>query len=1107
MTRGREIKTRNRFNKRLGDKADALPRFRALLGDGEGNLYPDTDELTIVYARRADRGRIDRVRNTRVASRNNLPVIIGYTYERPHELQVIEEDTAAMESLGAYGYVQRHGQQHSLHDPTGGDDVVWVWGQQFLPFLVQETDPISLRVEVRRGRYIYEGSYETFGGGITANLNTYAPAAGLAIMLHIVVNAASATLDFIQGDTFSSAIPEHMREEMIPLATDGQIACGAVYIPNGITEVTWDEIYDTRPFVQVVESGIPHYILSSTHIDTSPDTLVRGDLLRVEEAGTTAELVRYPIGTAHQILKVDAAGNDPDWSSFDWDEINQAAGADMVHTHLTNPEGGVLGTISYPDVLYAGRTTVLAGMDTGAAIFTDADGMLLLGPYSRLTNTTWTSQRGIEAIISGAPHNRVGRWAGTLAPIVEEGVTNEINDPIFGNSILATNWTNVGLATFERGTIHGDTGGYALHAISNNLADYCHSNTVVDADQNEVWIASCRVWVVSGDFELTVQRNIGGWADVDSVAVTELGRWIEVNIVVVMPAGSTDGRVKLGPSVTAASEFYVDWVQFETDGTAAVTASFPTTLCYGSRGTGYSWSGIAHQSSSTRVATEMQLDDSAGIFDGKNAFTIATWVRVPFDTNFHRDAVLFDVWEDDNNRYRLIYSNSDYFEGIVTVGGVSRAVQGAVTLTAGDWVHVIFTRGAGAILTLYVNGERLDYDVAAPVGTISPTRMNIGTNSNGAANHANCAFAEVIALDVELDEHQANALYASREPLVDGNGMLPTGAALTGSGGANQVAYWTAVNVLNGDPDFVYDGNDLGLGTSAPNLGGEAIGFTIEDATGPPTIELSLRDDIFPADQIIGTIRWWSGNVDQCAVGQIDVLQSGWYETDSMMRFWAADDCALCLVMELGCDPAVRMGDPAGGNYTEIENDGTLRFVGDATVWEDLRVPLERGRPAGGNQPTWAQFKTNGAGSNGVYTWQFDDGDEIWFTVQLPHSWREGSVIYPHLHWSPSSDVDPSDNVGIGLEYTWADMDETFGNTTIITRDVPTGVNNQDEHLFHNFDEAGIDGTGHTISSILVCRFFRQAAASDNYADPIWGLEVDFHYEVARAGSREILTA
>lgn len=44
--------------------------------------------------------------------------------------------------------------------------------------------------------------------------------------------------------------------------------------------------------------------------------------------------------------------------------------------------------------------------------------------------------------------------------------------------------------------------------------------------------------------------------------------------------------------------------------------------------------------------------------------------------------------------------------------------------------------------------------------------------------------------------------------------------------------------------------------------------------------------------------------------------------------------------------------------------------------------------------------------------------------------------------------------------------------------------------------------TGYLMSTIIVGRFYRFAATSDNYADPIFGIEVDFHFKKDSNGSR-----
>lgn len=187
---------------------------------------------------------------------------------------------------------------------------------------------------------------------------------------------------------------------------------------------------------------------------------------------------------------------------------------------------------------------------------------------------------------------------------------------------------------------------------------------------------------------------------------------------------------------------------------------------------------------------------------------------------------------------------------------------------------------------------------------------------------------------------------------------------------------------------------------------------------------------------------------------------------------------------------------------TEFESDGTMKFNADATVFADVQIPILTAKLRGTADPALEQFKDNGSGSVGCYAYNFDDGDEVFFDVMLPGWYKEESTIYPYLHWSPESDADPADNIGIGLEYTWANNSADFGTTTLLTRDVSTGVNKALEHRQHAFASGGITASGKTIRSILKCRLYRQAAVSDNYADGCWFHTFGMRIEMDTCGSR-----
>ena len=94
-----------------------------------------------------------------------------------------------------------------------------------------------------------------------------------------------------------------------------------------------------------------------------------------------------------------------------------------------------------------------------------------------------------------------------------------------------------------------------------------------------------------------------------------------------------------------------------------------------------------------------------------------------------------------------------------------------------------------------------------------------------------------------------------------------------------------------------------------------------------------------------------------------------------------------------------------------------------------------------------------------------------------------------------------------GLEYEWQNIAADFSATTTIYAE-ESMTDEADKHQMTAF--AAITGTGKTISSMLVCRLFRNSShANDTYDNGTalaLLLEVDFHYELDTVGSRQITT-
>ena len=209
----------------------------------------------------------------------------------------------------------------------------------------------------------------------------------------------------------------------------------------------------------------------------------------------------------------------------------------------------------------------------------------------------------------------------------------------------------------------------------------------------------------------------------------------------------------------------------------------------------------------------------------------------------------------------------------------------------------------------------------------------------------------------------------------------------------------------------------------------------------------------------------------------------------------------------LAVNGLTKLGDGGTTNYTEFEADGTLKMVGNATVWDDLRTPVSALKVPTANAPTWTAY--NGTQLLG-FSYQAVEGneEEIYFSVQLPHSYKEGSDITPHVHWVPNEDTtDDPEVVRWGLEYEWQNINGTFAGTTTIYAE-ESMTDRSDDHIMTNF--AAIDGTGKTISSMITCRLFRNSSHANDTYDSGTALalllEIDFHFEKDQIGSRLIST-
>jgi len=182
-------------------------------------------------------------------------------------------------------------------------------------------------------------------------------------------------------------------------------------------------------------------------------------------------------------------------------------------------------------------------------------------------------------------------------------------------------------------------------------------------------------------------------------------------------------------------------------------------------------------------------------------------------------------------------------------------------------------------------------------------------------------------------------------------------------------------------------------------------------------------------------------------------------------------------------------------NYTAFEADGTMIMSGSATVWEDLRFPATAINPVGAPSPMG--FDTTRI----AFTAATGQTQTIAVVAQLPHSWKIGSTIYPHVHWQPTTTNTGS--VLWRIEYKWNDL-----NTVEPANFIPLDVSQVASGSAYMHQLIGWTISGSAISNIssLLTILVSRIGGSDSYTGTALLKEFDIHYEVNTLGSRTPLS-
>ncbi len=193
-------------------------------------------------------------------------------------------------------------------------------------------------------------------------------------------------------------------------------------------------------------------------------------------------------------------------------------------------------------------------------------------------------------------------------------------------------------------------------------------------------------------------------------------------------------------------------------------------------------------------------------------------------------------------------------------------------------------------------------------------------------------------------------------------------------------------------------------------------------------------------------------------------------------------------------------GDVDGGDYSEFESDGILKFNGEACVWQDIDFPIIA-RSVQANNPT----PTTLVGNLTAPTWAVNDflmceGQE------LIHLWKEGTPWYWHIHLITNGTEAVDKYVKFEIEFAYATLGNSLSAAQTVTSTddllIPANTPNRHHSIYpiNTFQPA--DGT--KIGTQVYARLKRIASTgAAPVANPFVPM-LQIHILCDTVGSREL---
>ena len=282
-------------------KEDVRTRVPANLGltIGGQRLVEIPTRLGYHYARiRGNLSEMVQVYNAVTSPVYDLPVLISFRNSR---WEVESKDTGRYSSWGSSSFLPKHGAQHSFDPDNPGGDIVWVYGRQMMPLAaVPSGSSGGPNVIIEPSTYWQDNTWHYAGGTGTQDIApNYNPTGSSARMVLVYLDS-DGNPQLLGGDSYFATTLTGTSQVVpyIPAMPDTDaIGIAGVRLTSGTSIITWNNIYDLRP-----------WIVGSGYIPTGTSSSGGGHTIQDDGVAETQRTNLNFVGAGFEVW--DDAGND-----------------------------------------------------------------------------------------------------------------------------------------------------------------------------------------------------------------------------------------------------------------------------------------------------------------------------------------------------------------------------------------------------------------------------------------------------------------------------------------------------------------------------------------------------------------------------------------------------------------------------------------------------------------------------------------------------------------------------------------------------------------------------------------------------------------------------